>query len=274
MGTRRLSVQPPLPPMLELGRAWRATERLQLESARVSRAMKQAVEEFSAATRKSYADYIAQLQRALESDAVNMQAKARQIALDLASRGWYPDPDISMANMRKVVALYDNGGMSKADATFTRYYTKHNEKVEQEVVRAFPRRGKIITSAFWAHREQQFFLSVPVLLAQADGICVDELGGELFQRDRRTQKARAAQGLANAGPAEAAFLAPLAEIIPVMASHSERAALRADELFRHTVLHGESVDYGTETNSCKSISLLRYLAWLLPDLRRSQPTPP
>ena len=34
-------------------------------------------------------------------------------------------------------------------------------------------------------------------------------------------------------------------------------------LNRHEVLHGESVDYGTEINSLKAISLLYYIASVL-----------
>ena len=33
-------------------------------------------------------------------------------------------------------------------------------------------------------------------------------------------------------------------------------------LNRHQVLHGESVDYDTEQNSLKAISLLTYLRWI------------
>jgi len=34
-------------------------------------------------------------------------------------------------------------------------------------------------------------------------------------------------------------------------------------LYRHAVLHGESVDYGTEINSLKAISLLQYVSGVL-----------
>ena len=33
-------------------------------------------------------------------------------------------------------------------------------------------------------------------------------------------------------------------------------------LNRHSVFHGESVDYDTERNSLKSVSLLAYLHWM------------
>jgi hypothetical protein len=178
-----------------------------------------------------------------------------------------------MMNMRKVVAVFDRGDVAQADLALARYVSKNNERTEKAILAAFPKRAKIVRAVFWAHRQRQYFLSVPVMLTQADGICVDELGGELFQRERATGRSRAAKGLSQAPPAQAAFLAPLGEIIPVMASQKERSGMSPHELFRHTVLHGESIDYGTHTNSCKAISLLRYLAWLLPELRQPQTTP-
>ena len=36
-------------------------------------------------------------------------------------------------------------------------------------------------------------------------------------------------------------------------------------------LHGESVDYGTEENSLKAISLLNYLHWILSQATKQRP---
>lgn len=60
----------------------------------------------------------------------------------------------------------------------------------------------------------------------------------------------------------AALLSPLAQSLPISASEKER---RADfsGLNRHTVLHGESVDYGTKENSLRAISLINYVAHVL-----------
>lgn len=259
---------PPLPPIYDLGRALEKDAAvLQQQSARTAKLMSQAVESFASSVRQSYGNYIAELERVLKEDAVSMQADASKTALDIASHGWYPDPTISMYQVKKVIELYRNGNAAKADLMLGRHYSRHNEDVEREVTAAFSRRKRIVRSAFWAHRQRQNALSVPVMLAQADGICVDELGGELFQRDQG--KPRTAKAIAKLDGAAAAFLAPLTAAIPVMASVKERASLPPGELYRHTILHGESVDYDTHVNSCKAMSLLRYLAWLLPEARKS-----
>ena len=60
----------------------------------------------------------------------------------------------------------------------------------------------------------------------------------------------------------AALLSPLAETLPIGASEYERPT-GFDELNRHMVLHGESLDYGTKINSLKAISLINYVAHVL-----------
>ena len=60
----------------------------------------------------------------------------------------------------------------------------------------------------------------------------------------------------------AAILSPLAHSLPIGASEKERGA-GFNELNRHMVLHGETLDYGTKANSLKAISLINYVAHVL-----------
>ena len=59
-----------------------------------------------------------------------------------------------------------------------------------------------------------------------------------------------------------ALLSPLSQPLPISASKNERNDA-FNELNRHQVMHGESLDYGTEINSLKSISLLNYVTQVL-----------
>ncbi len=64
------------------------------------------------------------------------------------------------------------------------------------------------------------------------------------------------------GHFEEAMLAPLITVLPVIAKANERT-LYGNQLNRHAILHGESLDYGTFENSCRAISLLSYSGWAL-----------
>ena len=69
------------------------------------------------------------------------------------------------------------------------------------------------------------------------------------------------------------YLHPLEVTLPLWMSKGDRAKRR--DLFvrlnRHQVLHGEPVDYGTEENSLKAISLLNYLHWILSQATKQRP---
>ncbi|MED7789604.1 hypothetical protein [Francisella sp. 19X1-34] len=61
---------------------------------------------------------------------------------------------------------------------------------------------------------------------------------------------------------KAALLSPLAESTPIGASEHEREE-GFNLLNRHTVLHGEFLDYGNKVNSLKAISLINYVSQAL-----------
>jgi hypothetical protein len=112
-----------------------------------------------------------------------------------------------------------------------------------------------------------------VLLAQADGACVDLAGGPLFIKDHSTKKplVRKLLGQACHESYATAILAPLEIVLPVNASFEQRERLIEEqglqgcrELNRHLVLHSESVDYGTHINSLKAVSLINYLVDAIP----------
>ncbi len=60
----------------------------------------------------------------------------------------------------------------------------------------------------------------------------------------------------------AALLSPLAQTLPIGASKHKRPD-GSDALNRHTVLHGDSLTYGSQTNSLKAVSLINYVAHVL-----------
>lgn len=119
----------------------------------------------------------------------------------------------------------------------------------------------VLHDAFDAHREGKYSLSTPVFLAQADGIWWDEFSKSLFQAQGRV---RTAEDYIEEYRSDyfVAFFDIFGEQIPLWISASKRDQ-SFNQLNRHLVLHGEAVDYGTEENSLKAISLLSWLCWML-----------
>ena len=58
------------------------------------------------------------------------------------------------------------------------------------------------------------------------------------------------------------LLSPLTETLPINASEYERQE-DFEGLNRHIIMHGESLDYGTEVNGLKAISLINYISQVL-----------
>jgi hypothetical protein len=186
----------------------------------------------------------------------------------LAEHGWYMDMEMVLRAPLELSKQFEEGHVPAADELMAGHFEARMVEIEQFLVKSFPLRAKIIASAFLAHREGLFELSVPVLLTQADGICREASGYHLFLRNNKTgNPAVAAYVEGMAGDLMwRAVLSPLTEMLPINKSEKERGEGFAG-LNRHMVLHGESLDYGTRINSLKAVSLINYVSQVLREAR-------
>ncbi len=120
----------------------------------------------------------------------------------------------------------------------------------------------MIESAFNAHRREKYELSIPVFLAQTDGICKETMDQYLFIKQNSKPCTAIYVKRTISGAFMKAILSPLSRTLPIEMSTHERPE-NFNELNRHMVLHGESLDYGTKINSLKVISLINYVVSVL-----------
>jgi hypothetical protein len=173
----------------------------------------------------------------------------------LAAHGWYLDGGMSPENARMLARMMSNGQNQDADHLLLAYFDEHSKRIEAELIASFPSRRVLIRGAFSALRQRRYSLAIPVLLAQADGICADELGASLFiWRERQTIGNR----IATADQEWQAVTAPLLSLGTLATSTRDRE-VAGDEFNRHAILHGLVVNYGTRRNAFKAISLLSYV---------------
>ncbi|MOA18770.1 hypothetical protein D3C78_1391090 [compost metagenome] len=135
-----------------------------------------------------------------------------------------------------------------------------------------------------AHREfgeGAYTLSIPVFLAQADGIFSEitsikspmgkDRGKELTRGGEQVKAAIGDDTDANQ------LLFPILQLheFDILKSQKDRDAKCTasgktfDALNRHQVMHGEVSDYGTELNSLKAFSLLVFVALHVPEVIES-----
>lgn len=179
----------------------------------------------------------------------------------LAEIGWYIDPNMSMTTTHALARALSAGDVEAADTYLEEFFDQRVNEIEQELVEAYEHRGTVLQDAFEAHRSGKYNLSIPVFLAQADGMWWDRFGKNLFTKWARTQVTDDVRDeLRNE------FSKILFDVfdtpIPIWKSESERST-SFDALNRHQVLHGESTTYGTQRNSLQCISFLSFLHWVL-----------
>jgi hypothetical protein len=200
----------------------------------------------------------------LHEEIHKLPQRTKNVLMILGIHGWYLDIEMPFPGLWTLEKAINDSSTDEANQALMEYFRKRTPEIEKFLIKTFPHRAKILCSAFKAHSRGEYDLSVPVFLAQADGICQELIGMQLFQKIKKAPAiAKYIETLA-ADTFQAAMLHPLSVTLPISASKYERADTFMG-LNRHQVLHGESTEYGTELNSLKAISLLNYIAQVLRD---------
>ncbi len=178
----------------------------------------------------------------------------------LIEHGWYPDPRMAPIQI-VMLASWSDSDPDAVDEIMKNAYREGLESIEAKLIAEFPHRGPVLRQAFDAHRGGSYFLSVPVLLAQADGIWRDRIDCNLFSGDIGNAIETLAELAEDANSRE--FVLALSTPDWPLALSKKKRPDNFSDLNRHLVLHGESVDYGTEENSLRAIAFLNYCAFVL-----------
>ena len=172
-----------------------------------------------------------------------------------AANGWFSNSLISIDFIHYVE---DKGQLDEYMASNTRPYVA---ELHSYLIAQYPERKEILDIAFDLHNQGNYIAAIPLFLAQTDGICAKEIGCFLFsEHDRRYEKI---EKIIKYSPESSVVLAPLLQGTQFGASISKKSkTAKSKAPNRNGILHGSSkhLDYGTEMNSLKSISLLSYIA--------------
>ncbi len=184
--------------------------------------------------------------------------KMREGLVAMSQSGWYLDRDMGMSKPLRFKRAMDDGQEADAEAEMVKHFEARTAGIRAELIHAYPHRREIFDAAFDSHLNGQYLVSIPVLLAQVDGICFDVANAHFFMGRERHKVLAHAVEFAGSQIARA-FLAPLESEMTIALSEKARPQ-GFTGLNRHMVLHGESVDYGTNENGLRAISLLNYMS--------------
>lgn len=201
-------------------------------------------------------DYISELFKIIQDTSINIDNDVKY----LSNHGWFLDLFVEVDFPRKMVLLYESGEHYEADQLILNHYSSKIESIEQTLIKRHPNRSDIIKQIFYAHKNEKFFISIPSIYSQIDGICLDFTKKQFFKKNRETWKPEFLDEIENINKSIYDFiLAPL-EINTPINSHESNLKDFPIRLNRHEIMHGIDIDYGTKLNSFKSISLLYYVS--------------
>ena len=179
----------------------------------------------------------------------------------LVENGWYVLSDTSARGVRSIADQFESDP-DAANMRMHQWVRDRVDGVEAELTKEFPYRAGILADAFAAHRQGSFNLSVPVLIAQTDGIWHERTGHNLFSGDLDKTLQAALGERVRGGVVDRLLQTLTSDQWKLRQSKRNRPAGFSD-LNRHQVLHGEVTDYGTEENSLKAIALLHFSHFVL-----------
>ena len=189
--------------------------------------------------------------------------------LTIAQHGWFLELDCDINMPSQIVTAINTNNLTEVDNYLSNYYKQNLLRIFMELSERYPNRKEIFSEIQKSHDNQHFLVSIPTTLSQIDGICFDTTKSKFFLKDRSTHLPqvtakieRYSNSLLNL------YLSPLKGGIP-MTSQEKRLGEYPSNLNRHEILHGVTTNYGTEINSFKCISLLKYISDILEEIKES-----
>ncbi len=189
----------------------------------------------------------------------NLSTRMQAVVEELAKQEWFLHPQFPLAGRVEWVEVMLREQPELIQGTLVDFFRGRLDDIELELVRSYPNRERILRDAFQAHREGKYTLSVPVFLAQADGITHDITRKHVFQQSTREDICKSLP------PSEYGFAEAILHLLVLRKSPLWKPGQRSSsqDLNRHGVLHGTSVDYDNEVNSLKAVSFLAWVHWAM-----------
>lgn len=187
----------------------------------------------------------------------NLPQKLRSDIMALSEEGWFYD-----LNMEFDESLHYDGDKLLLNDELEKYliefFQVNAKAIQLKVETKYPDRSHIISAAFDAYNRGDYYLAIPVIFAQVDGICHREISANLFLKGEWDDKISQYLDENSLGWLPYILVSLLTEPLPIKLSRKKRGN-NFTGLNRHIVMHGESLDYGTQPNALKAISLLNYV---------------
>lgn len=182
----------------------------------------------------------------------------------LAGYGWYLNFwDLEPKETYKIEQILDSNDKKQIDNLMMNHVNKRKDGIQLILIKNYQNRKKPLNCAFEAHNKSEYLLSIPVFLAQVDGLCFESFNEKFFSTENKKPRVgKILTGTITIGTIRNIYIEPLRYLGALNATETVRSKF-IGLLNRHEVMHGISNDYGTELNSLQCISLLDYIYGLI-----------
>ncbi len=178
----------------------------------------------------------------------------------LGARGWIAYEDIHFETMRQATELAEATRLDEAEAVLTAHYNAETIRTWLRFflsVQAYKPRHDLMLAAAKDHEDGRYHASVPVVLAQMDGLVLDLTDQYFFKRkDRRHLEA--IDSIAGHSDGLAALAGFMGQV------RTSTSSTLIELPYRHGILHGRDLGYANETVSAKTFAaFLALRSWAL-----------
>ncbi len=208
-------------------------------------------------TGRQAADALDQLRPAVVKDLRAALDVPDEFNAIFASRGWVAYWGLGADVMRRAIEFAQAGDLEGAEAFLADYHDR--DALEYHLTpaldtRVVGKREHLLRKAIEDHIEARYHASVPVVLAQLDGIAIDLTGRYFFARPTFYGQHPEHMVAADTFAGHPSGLRVLATVLG--AYRAETTTTPLDTPYRHGILHGRDLGYDTKLASSKSFAAL------------------
>lgn len=221
-------------------------------------------------THEQFNERLNNFERAFRESLRNLHKSSPEMLYIIAQHGWYMEFNSDI----RIITLLGSELSRKKEEIATdyllKYYTRHLERIFTELKERHSSRGEIFDEIYKALEQQQYFVAIPCILSQVDGICYDFSHKKFFLKDpdqHLPQVRSEIEKLSNS--ALDLFLTPFQRQTPIMVQEKKIQDYPCT-LNRHEIIHGVNTTYGSQLNSLKCISLLKYVSDVINEVSKAR----
>lgn len=189
--------------------------------------------------------------------------------LFITDDGWFIDPDMSLQEIVQIRPRIGQGQSVREEVTLALvdYFNDQIDEIRERAIRVAPHRKAVLVDAFEAHANELYNLSIPVMVAQADGILAEHC------EDNSVFRSRQRQTMIEGNTGASWSNRVLRSQHPLWSHQREPSLPTGGEMNRHEIMHGKDWLYGNNNNSLRVMSFLNFVCHVSSNLLASHEGP-